>query len=114
MPTIEASTLVQADAEAVFDLLVNTQNIPEIVPPDLKLSVLQAPPVLAAGSRFEVQILGYGPPQRVTYEITDFDRPGRFVETQVKGALKRYVHEHLLESQGPGSTRVTDRITFEP
>jgi ligand-binding SRPBCC domain-containing protein len=61
-----------------------------------------------------LQILAFGPPQNVTYEITDYSRPDRFTETQVKGLLPRYVHEHLLLAQSNDTVLVTDRIEFEP
>jgi ligand-binding SRPBCC domain-containing protein len=50
----------------------------------------------------------------VIYEITEYVEPHRFQESQVKGALGRYVHDHALAAQEDGTVRVFDRIEFEP
>jgi ligand-binding SRPBCC domain-containing protein len=114
MPFVEASVSICCPAEKAFDFLTKTANLLHLVPDELRLSVVNAPPQLALGSRMELQILAFGPPQNVTYEITEFSRPDRFIETQVKGLLSRYVHEHVLSAEGNGTVLVTDRIEFEP
>jgi ligand-binding SRPBCC domain-containing protein len=114
MPAVEASVSIRCGIEQVFDFLSRTESIEKIVPADLKLRLLQAPQEIRLGSRFEVEILGFGLPQKAAYEITEFTRPSRFVETQVKGPLARYVHEHLFSAQRDGTVQVTDRIAFDP
>jgi len=85
MPTLEASTAIRCPVERVFDFLTLSENFSKIVPPDLQLRLVQAPERLILGSRIEVQILGFGLPQSVVYEITEFVQPHRFRESQVKG-----------------------------
>ena len=114
MPTLEASTAIRCPVERVFDFLTLSENFSKIVPPDLQLRLVQAPERLILGSRIEVQILGFGLPQSVVYEITEFVQPHRFRESQVKGPLGRYVHEHVLAAEENGTVCVTDRIEFEP
>ena len=46
----------------------------------------------------------------MTSEISELDRPARFVDRQVRGPFKTFVHEHRFESQ-PSGSRMTDRIT---
>jgi ligand-binding SRPBCC domain-containing protein len=114
MPRVEASVFVRSPIERIFDFLTSSENFTKIVPADLQLRLVQAPPQMALGSRFEVQILGFGLPQNVIYEITEFIHPHRFQEAQVKGPLGRYVHDHDFAPQEDGTVRVTDRIDFEP
>jgi|HubBroStandDraft_6_1064221.scaffolds.fasta_scaffold18031_6 ligand-binding SRPBCC domain-containing protein len=114
MALLEASVSLRCPVERVFDFLVSTENFTKIVPPDLKLKLVQSPERLVLGSRFEVQISGFGIPQNVIYEITEYVEPHRFQESQVKGPLGRYVHDHALAPQGDGTVRVVDRIDFEP
>ena len=47
----------------------------------------------------------------MTSEIADLDRPLRFVDRQVRGPFKLFIHEHVFESVGSGS-RMTDHITL--
>jgi ligand-binding SRPBCC domain-containing protein len=114
MPRVEASVFVRSPIERIFDFLTSSENFTKIVPADLQLRLVQAPPQMALGARFEVQILGFGLPQNVIYEITEFIHPHRFQEAQVKGPLGRYVHDHDFAPQEDGTVRVTDRIDFEP
>jgi ligand-binding SRPBCC domain-containing protein len=114
MALLEASVSLRCPVERVFDFLTSTENFTKIVPPDLQLKLVQSPERLVLGSRFEVQILGFGIPQNVIYEITEYLEPHRFQESQVKGPLGRYVHDHALELQEDGTVQVVDRIEFEP
>lgn len=114
MPTVEASVSIRCDIEEIFDFLSHTESIEKIVPADLKLRLVQAPQRIELGSRYEIQILAFGAPQSAVYEVTEFVRPSRFVEAQVKGPLARYIHEHSLTLEGDRHVRVLDRIEFEP
>ena len=49
--------------------------------------------------------------QRLTSEITKFDRPTHFRDSMVKGAFKRFDHDHFFEAQGSG-TLMTDRFDY--
>jgi ligand-binding SRPBCC domain-containing protein len=114
MPLLEASVLSRCPVERAFEFLTLSDNFTKIVPPDLQLRMVQSPGRLSLGSRFEVQIMGFGVPQNVIYEITEFVHPHRFQESQVKGPLGRYVHAHTFATGEDGTVRVTDRIEFEP
>ncbi|MFD0791836.1 SRPBCC family protein [Microbacterium insulae] len=46
----------------------------------------------------------------MTSKITELDKPSRFVDQQVRGPFKTFVHEHRFESVG-GGCRMTDTIT---
>lgn len=46
----------------------------------------------------------------MTSKITELNQPTRFVDQQVRGPFKSFVHEHRFESAGDGC-RMTDTIT---
>lgn len=46
----------------------------------------------------------------MTSQITELDRPARFVDQQVSGPFKTFVHEHRFDPVGDGC-RMTDTIT---
>lgn len=46
----------------------------------------------------------------LTTEISEMERPTRFVDRQVRGPFKTFVHEHRFELL-PGGSRMTDHIT---
>ena len=54
----------------------------------------------------------FGIPWRLTSRITEFDRPRRFTDQQVRGPFHRFHHEHRFEPCDGGS-RMTDVVEFE-
>jgi ligand-binding SRPBCC domain-containing protein len=54
----------------------------------------------------------FGIRQRFTSKITAFDPPRYFQDSMVRGAFKRFVHDHIFEEEGD-ATVVTDRVEFE-
>ena len=114
MASLEAQIQIYSSIEEVFDFLARSENFLKIIPPELKVQVVAAPERLTLGSRFEVQIAGFGVPQKVIYEVTNFAEPNAFTEAQVQGPLGRYVQEHVISQQSDGTVLVTDRVEFEP
>ena len=47
MAQVEASVLVRSPVERIFDFLTSSENFAKIVPADLQLRLVQAPPRLA-------------------------------------------------------------------
>lgn len=54
----------------------------------------------------------FGVPFTMTSRITEFDRPRRFVDEQVRGPFRRFRHEHLFEAVD-GATVMIDRVSFD-
>ena len=54
----------------------------------------------------------FGVKQRLTSRITAFDRPRHFRDSMVKGAFRRFDHDHYFE-QAPGGTRCRDVFDFD-
>jgi ligand-binding SRPBCC domain-containing protein len=114
MPQFETSVPIGCTAEAAFEFLIRPTNVALISPSNVSMKIIDAPERFSLGSRFEFHLGGFGPPQHVIYEISHFDPTNAFTETQLKGPLKVWVHEHLVVSDGNAGVLVTDRITFEP
>lgn len=49
---------------------------------------------------------------RMTSEISELDAPHMFVDRQVKGPFKRFLHRHCF-TPVTGGTRLVDEVTFE-
>ncbi len=113
MAEFEASVTLFCPHEAVFDFLIRPANVARISLPEMGVRLLDVPELLELGSRVEFEVTGYGPIQRLIHEITEFDHPNQFTETQLQGPLKSFVHQHIVESDGD-RVLVIDRIEFEP
>jgi ligand-binding SRPBCC domain-containing protein len=53
----------------------------------------------------------FGVRQRLTSRITDFDPPHRFVDEMVRGAFRRFRHEHQFLAVG-GGTEIVDSFDY--
>jgi len=114
MACFEECVSVASTAEAAFEFLLRPANAVLISPPDVTMKIIDAPERFELGSRFEFHLGGFGPVQHVIYEITHLSSPNQFTETQRKGPLSEWVHEHIFMPDDSGGVLITDRITFEP
>jgi ligand-binding SRPBCC domain-containing protein len=113
MPVFEASAVFPRPIEEVFAFFRDPANLVRISPPDLHMRLVEGPPLIELGSRVVLKGRRWGIPQRVVSEITGFDPPVTFTDTQVEGPFGKWVHTHRLEAVAEG-TRVNDRVEYEP
>ncbi|MBS0262644.1 MAG: hypothetical protein JSS02_11890 [Planctomycetes bacterium] len=114
MPVFETEVVVDCPLERAFDFLLRPANIAQIAPPDLGLVFTDAPEVLALGTRFEFKVQTFGQIQTMIHEITTFEPGRQITETQVKGILGSWVHDHIFEQNAKGQVVIIDRIDFNP
>lgn len=63
------------------------------------------------GALIEYRIRLYGIPMRWTSEITEWDSPRMFEDTQIRGPYRKWVHRHTFEETDEG-TVVTDEVRY--
>ncbi len=113
MPKIELTTEIQSTLEICFDL---SRSI------DLhKISTYKTNEEVIAGRTSGLINLNetvtwkathFGIRQKLTAQITAFDRPNYFRDEQIAGIFKSMVHEHKFE-QLDGQVIMTDVFEFE-
>jgi ligand-binding SRPBCC domain-containing protein len=113
MAQFENSACLGRPIEEVFDFFVHPANLPVVSPPELHLEVAEAPEKLELGARLVVKGRRWGIPHRVVSEVVAFEPNVGFVDEQVEGPFRHWVHTHRFESL-PDSTRVLDHIDFAP
>ncbi len=114
MAIFQASVKLNCSAAHAFDFLAKPANIALISPPDMGLCFVSAPEEISLGSTLEFKIQSFGQVQELIHEITHLDRPARFVERQLKGPLKSWVHEHRFEVLADNQVEIFDIIEFLP
>ena len=103
MPNIQSSMLIDADAESVFDFVVNHSNR-ALWQRDVQRQSEPMPELVLGSSWTEVRTLGLYQ-LRITITITDLVRPSRLEFAGVSG---RYHGHGTLEFHAEGTrTRVT-------
>ena len=113
MPKINLTTTIEAPIERVFDL---ARSI------DLhKLSTKKTNEEAVGGKTSGLIKLGetvtwrakhFNVYQKLTVEITEYDRPNMFRDVMLKGAFKSMKHLHKFEKEG-NNTKMIDVFEFE-
>jgi ligand-binding SRPBCC domain-containing protein len=113
MPVFEASQVLPRPIEEVFQFFRAPANLIRISPPEFHMALAEGPTLIELGSRVVLKGRRWGIPQRVVSEITAFDAPNTFTDTQVEGPFRKWAHTHRFEAV-PEGTRVGDRVEYEP
>lgn len=114
MESFEARVELPCSIEEVFDLVVRPEGIKQISPPEMGLYFTNSPERYALGARVEFKVQAMGLVREIAHEITAFDEPHSFVEKQVSGPFREWIHEHVFEAKDGGGSIVIDRIQFLP
>ena len=128
MPEAHYTVALAAPAGDVWDFLTRPDAVASVTDPDAGVRLIDGPAVMAAGTANELEVTGFGLPQRVIYEVTAFAPPaggggGAFTETMTRGPMTRFENEHRVDPAGPagdaagdaaGGCVVTETFRFDP
>jgi ligand-binding SRPBCC domain-containing protein len=91
--------------EEVFELFSDAHNLTTITPPWLGLRVLASRPIeMRVGTRIRYRFRIRGFPARWESEITEWEPPRRFADTQRHGPFRHWVHTHEFFDKDGGAT----------
>jgi len=110
--TFESTQELPAPLEAVFRFFADATNLETITPPWLRFRVTTPQPIeMGEGTLIDYRLRIRGVPVRWQSEITDWDPPHRFVDRQLRGPYRRWVHTHVFEPTADG-TLVRDAVEY--
>ncbi len=109
---LEYELWVPQSREKVFPFFANARNLEAITPPWLRFDVLTIDPIeMRCGTLIDYRLKVRGIPLRWRSEITVWEPPLRFVDTQLRGPYRLWRHEHRFEEKD-GGTLLIDKIHF--
>lgn len=117
---------LEAPLEAVFRFFADASNLEAITPRMVGFRILTPRPIeMRVGALIDYSIRLHGVPMRWRTRIdaweppapgTDGKRQARFVDTQLRGPYRVWIHEHTFEARpnpdGTESTHVTDHVEY--
>ncbi len=113
MPVIHLETLIHAPRERVFDLARNIDlHLESTAHTKEKAVAGRTAGLIEMGEEVTWEATHFGIRQRLSSRITKFDKPSHFRDSMVKGAFKRFDHDHDFLKH-PEGTLMVDRFDFE-
>lgn len=108
----EQESVLDAPIEEVFQFFAEAENLQRITPDSLHFHILSPTPIeLKQGALIWYRLRLHGIPMKWLTEITAWERPNRFVDSQRKGPYVKWEHEHRFISEG-NATRMIDRVEY--
>ena len=109
---LETQLLVPAPLEQVFPFFADAGNLELLTPEFLHFQILTPRPLeMAKGLTIDYRIRLRGIPISWRTEISEYDPPRGFVDRQVRGPYRYWIHEHRFEAIGD-QTLVVDRVDY--
>jgi ligand-binding SRPBCC domain-containing protein len=110
--TLQTELWLPCPAEEVFAFFSDAHNLDALTPPWLHFRILTPRPIdLRRGARIDYRLRWRGIPLKWQTEISEWDPPHRFVDRQVRGPYRLWVHEHTFTPH-EGGTLMRDRVDY--
>jgi ligand-binding SRPBCC domain-containing protein len=106
--------LVPRPRAEVFEFFASALNLEEITPPWLRFKIVSPLPIqMREGTQIEYRLKLRGIPVGWRTRITAWDPPKCFVDEQVSGPYRVWIHEHRFMEE-EGGTACEDHVQYAP
>ena len=110
---LESETTISASPESVFAFFSEASNLMRLTPPSLGFQILTPAPILMEeGTLIDYKILLRGFPMRWRTRICRWNPPFEFIDEQLKGPYRIWIHHHTFEEADSGKTFMRDRVRY--
>jgi len=98
--------------DEVFPFFTDAANLDAITPPWLHFHILTPPPIeMRTGTLIHYKLRLRGMPIHWRTQIRDWQPPHRFVDEQLRGPYRQWIHEHTFEPRH-GGTLARDVVRY--
>lgn len=112
MPSIRIVTIIAAPMERCFDLARDIDfHTRSLAGTGERAVAGRTHGLIGLGESVTWEAKHLGIRQRLTAEVTAFERPVYFRDAMTKGAFQSFEHDHRFEQSG-GETIMTDEVVF--
>ena len=110
---LHTQTWVSDPPDRVFPFFAEAANLQQLTPPWVRFVIRTPQPIdMRAGARIEYRISLHGIPMAWRTEITAYDPPHMFVDKQLSGPYRTWIHTHEF-TPDRGGTLLSDHVEFD-
>jgi len=98
--------------EELFPFFADAANLDALTPPWLNFHIVTPPPIaMREGALIDYRLRVRGVPLRWRTRINIWQPPHRFVDEQLRGPYRQWLHEHTFDPSN-GGTLACDRVRY--
>jgi len=106
------TTRIALPLDVVFAFFSDATNLEKITPPELRFRIVSPKPVtISEGALIEYRLRLFGVPFGWSTLISRWKPPHEFVDEQLKGPYKQWIHTHRFSSVG-SETLMEDTVRY--
>lgn len=117
MHELRVEQIIPRPLEEVFPFFETPENLEAITPPLLHFRIVTPRPIrMTKDAIIDYRLKIRGVPVRWRTRILDYNPPLRFVDSQIKGPYRVWIHEHVFEripAERGGGTLMRDIVRYE-
>ncbi len=111
--TLHYSLTLDAPRATIFEFFADAANLGRITPPELDFAILTPQPIeMKEGAVIVYRLKLFGFPFTWETEITAWSPPDYFIDEQMAGPYRQWIHRHTFRDGPHGSTIIDDEIRF--